>query len=362
VVGGGPAGLSTALELRRYGLAAVMIERSGYDDVRVGEHLQPASVLKLRAISSNLPLESHFASAGVVAYWGGNDANHMDYFLHPGQHGLNLSRPRFDAEFARACESSGVAVMRCASLLCAERKGSTWDVEILADGAVTTMSPSVIVDATGRPATFARRQGARVRAHDRQVAMAAFGGGSNGEVPHTRSIVEAAEPGWWYGAPIDPKRGICMLVTDDDLLPRGVKSNLYAWWREQLSRTTQVRHWFRAFERSEPLLVRSARSQCLDVAHGIGWVAVGDAALALDPLSSQGIANALDHGTRAAASIAAYLAGEHSSLETFARDLQREYAAYRATRTRYYRLETRWRESVFWKRRHDDAVTAGNKD
>jgi flavin-dependent dehydrogenase len=352
------------MELARQGLAAVVIERSAYDDLRVGEHLQPTSVLRLRALSArvNLPLDGHFASAGVVAYWGSETANHMDYFVHPGQHGLNLSRPRFDAEFARVCESSGVTVMRSASLLRAVRNDSTWEAEILADGAATTLLTSVIVDATGRAATFARRQGARVRAHDRQVAMVAFGGGSNGKDPCTRSIVEAAEPGWWYGATIDRERRICMLVTDDDLLPRGTKSNLHAWWLEQLSRTMQVRHWFGTCEPSEPLSVRSARSQCLDVAHGIGWVAVGDAALAVDPLSSQGIANALDHGTRAAASIATYLAGEHSSLETFARDLQRKYAAYRATRTRYYRLETRWRESVFWKRRHDDTVAAGNRN
>jgi flavin-dependent dehydrogenase len=348
------------LQLRRHGLAAVVIERSAYDDVRVGEHLQPGSVLQLRAITSgsHLPLKSHHASAGLVAYWGADAANHTDYFLHPGQHGLNLSRPRFDAELACVCERSGATVRRSASLLRAVRNGSTWDVDILADGAVAMLSASIIVDATGRYATFARRQGARVRAHDRQVAVVAFGSGAS-EGAHTRSIVEAAESGWWYGAPVGPERSIWMLVTDDDLLPRGARSNLHAWWVEQLGRTTQVRHQFGGFEPSERLLVRSARSQHLDVACGSGWLAVGDAALALDPLSSQGIANALDHGKRAAASIAAHLAGDHSSLETFAQDLQREYATYRSTRTRYYRLETRWRQSAFWKRRHEAPLAAG---
>ena len=355
IVGGGPAGLATALELARQGLAAMVI--------RIGEHLQPASVLRLRAMNSrsNLPLDGHFASAGVVAYWGSEAASHMDYFLHPGQHGLNLSRPRFDAELARACELSGATVRRRASLLRAVRKDSTWDVEILADGAVTPLSASIIVDATGRAATFARRQGARVRAHDRQVAVVALGNRANGEVPHTRSIVEAAGAGWWYGAAIGPERSICMLVTDDDLLPEGTRTNLHAWWLEQLDRTTQVKHRFRAFEPSERLFVRSARSQHLDNGCGVGWLAVGDAALAFDPLSSQGIANALEHGKRAAASIAAHVLGDHASLETFARDLQREYAAYRSTRIRYYRLETRWRQSVFWKRRHEDVVTTSDE-
>ena len=86
IVGGGPSGLATAIELAAQGIVAVVVERSDYDDVRVGEHLKPSAVLQLRAISSKtkLPLDAHFASAGVQAYWGSASANHMDYFLHPG--------------------------------------------------------------------------------------------------------------------------------------------------------------------------------------------------------------------------------------------------------------------------------------
>jgi flavin-dependent dehydrogenase len=347
------------MELARHGVAAIVIERSAYDDLRIGEHLQPAGVLQLGAISSNssLPLDGHFACAGVVAYWGSETPNHMDYFLHAGQHGLNLSRPRFDADLARACELSGATVQRSTSFLRAVRKNSTWDVEIVVDGAVRSLPASIIVDATGRAATFARRQGARVRALDRQIAVVAFGNGSNGGVTHTRSTVEAAEFGWWYSASLGPARSICMLFTDDDLLPRGAKFNLCAWWLDQLSRTTQLRYRFGASEPSQRLVVRSAKSQHIDVASGTGWLAVGDAAMAFDPLSSQGIANALDHGKRAASSIAAHFSGDGSSLESFARQLQVEYAAYRTARALYYRLEMRWPQSMFWKRRREEAMT-----
>ena len=347
------------MELARHGIAAIVIERSAYDDLRIGEHLQPAGVLQLRAISSNsgLPLDGHFACAGVLAYWGSETPSHMDYFLHAGQHGLNLTRPRFDADLARACESSGATVQRSTSLLRAVRKTSTWDVEIVVGGAVRSVSASIIVDATGRAARLARRQGARVRAHDRQIAVVALGNGSNGEISHTRSTVEAAEFGWWYSASLGPARSICMLFTDDDLLPRGPKFNLYAWWLNQLSRTKQLPYRFRTSELPQRLIVRSAKSQHIDFASGNGWLAVGDAAMAVDPLSSQGIANALDHGKRAASSIAAHFSGDGSSLESFARQLQVEYATYRTMRARYYRLEMRWPQSMFWKRRHEEPRT-----
>jgi flavin-dependent dehydrogenase len=360
VVGGGPAGLAAAIELTGHGIAAVVIERSVYDDLRIGEHLQPAAVLQLRAIdpTSKLSLDAHLASAGVEAYWGSATANHMDYFLHPGQRGLNLSRPRFDADLARACESAGATVLRSASLTHASRTSRGWEVDLTVNGKARTCHVSLIVDATGRAASFSRSQGARVRAHDRQIAVVAIANDSNHQIDNSRSIVEAVEMGWWYGAPIDAARSICMLVTDDDMLPRGANSNQRAWWFEQLGCTAQLAHRFRNFQPSQRLIVRSARSQHLDPPCGIGWLAVGDAAMAFDPLASQGIAKALDHGKRAASSIAAYLSGDAMSLERLALDLRREYASYRATRADYYRIEMRWPQSVFWKRRNVEFVTS----
>jgi flavin-dependent dehydrogenase len=359
IVGGGPAGLAAAIELSALGISALVIERSAYDDIRVGEHLQPSAVLQLRAIESgsNLPLDIHAVSAGVEAYWGSETPSYMDYFLHPGQHGLNLSRPQFDASLARACELSGATVLRSATLTRALKRKAGWDVDITIDGKTRNCSASVIVDATGRAATFARSQGAKVRAHDRQIAVVAFENDSNNGI-NSRSLVEAAEIGWWYSAPIGPARSVCMLVTDDDLLPRGAHSDLYAWWREQLSRTARLAHRFRDTGSSHRLVVRSARSQRVEPAGGMGWLAVGDAAMAFDPMASQGIAKALDHGKRSAADIASHLAGETFLPERLALDLEREYAAYRATRAGYYRIEKRWPRSVFWKRRHEKPVTS----
>jgi len=352
VLGGGPAGLATAIALAKQGIAAWVVERSAYDDIRIGEHLHPSAALELHAIASalNLPLDAHLASAGVEAYWGAETPNHMDYFFHPGQQGLNLSRPRFDADLATGCEQTGATVLRRARLSRALRRSTDWEIDIAIDGKTRKCSASLIVDATGRAATFARSQGAKIRAHDCQIAVVAFEDGSNN---HNRSLVETAEIGWWYSAPICPTRSACMLITDDDLLPRGAHSDLYAWWLYHLNRTDQLANRFRNTGLSQRLVVRSARSQRVDLLCGPGWLAIGDAALALDPLASQGIAKALDHGKRAASAIAAYLGGDASSLQRFALSLEREYAAYRATRADYYRIEKRWPRSVYWKRQHE---------
>jgi hypothetical protein len=80
--------------------------------------------------------------------------------------------------------------------------------------------------------------------------------------------------------------------------------------------------------------------------------------MAFDPMASQGIAKALDHGRRVAADIASHVAGDASFLERFALNLEREYTAYRERRADYYRIEKRWPRSSFWKRRHENHMTS----
>jgi flavin-dependent dehydrogenase len=274
----------------------------------------------------------------------------MDYFLHPGQQGLNLKRPEFDADLARAARSRGAAILTSAVLTRAGRHNGRWYIDVNVGGRTRSLDVPVIVDATGRAATFSRLQGARTRAQDRQIAVVGFC--EHAETSCGRSLVETSPSGWWYRAPIGGGRCVCMLVTDDDALPQSGKPALEHWWQEELAGTEHVAGEGGVCKLSSALLVRSARSQYLERAHGEGWLAVGDAALAFDPLASQGIAKALDHGTRAAAQIASYLAGDGAALERFALQLRSDYAAYEKTRTGYYRLEARWPQSPFWQRRH----------
>jgi len=133
-------------------------------------------------------------------------------------------------------------LLRRARLSRVLKRSTDWEIDIAIDGKTRKCAASLIVDATGRAAAFARSQGAKIRAHDRQIAVVAFEDGSNND---NRSLVETAEIGWWYSAPVGPARSVCMLITDDDLLPRGAHSDLCAWWLDHLNRTNQLANRFR---------------------------------------------------------------------------------------------------------------------
>lgn len=87
---------------------------------------------------------------------------------------------------------------------------------------------------------------------------------------------------------------------------------------------------------------------------GDGWLAVGDAAASHDPLSSSGIARALDSGVRAGIALARV--GRDDSvgeavLHALAAAQHVATGQYLGTWSRYYQMEQRWPDSVFWRRR-----------
>jgi flavin-dependent dehydrogenase len=85
---------------------------------------------------------------------------------------------------------------------------------------------------------------------------------------------------------------------------------------------------------------------------GKGWLAVGDAALSFDPLSSQGLLNGLFTGLAAAEAANRYLRGAAHALTEYLQVIRGIRDAYQRHLALWYAAETRWPEAPFWQRRH----------
>ena len=106
----------------------------------------------------------------------------------------------------------------------------------------------------------------------------------------------------------------------------------------------------------------AAGGRRLAKAYGAGWVAVGDAAQCYDPLSSQGLVNALESGVRAAFAVHAALDGDLRHLRRYQTLLELEWLRYERMRRQYYLLEQRWPDSLFWQRRRDSSEARHRPD
>lgn len=361
ILGGGPAGLVTALRIVTGGGTAVVVERSRYDEIRIGEHLPPEGISLLRRAGFSGPGDdAHLRCAGVSAWWGGDAPHYMDYLFHPVGHGLNLSRPDFDSWLAEQCRSAGVHLLTGARLINVARTGRGWRAEVQCQDHIRTYEPRLIVDATGPSSAFGRMQGSSIEARDSQVGLIAFRNGRAGADPAGgRVVIESAEDGWWYFAPLRGGRCVCTFMTDADLLATTPGPAL-ARWEDRMHRTVHLRSCVDEYPVLTRVIVRSARSQRLDRMSGRAWIAVGDAAAVFDPLSSHGIAKSVEHGWQAADAALAYLGGAHAALERLSDRFAADFARYEQVRRGYYALEGRWSGAPFWRRRQSGGAASSS--
>jgi flavin-dependent dehydrogenase len=141
---------------------------------------------------------------------------------------------------------------------------------------------------------------------------------------------------------------IAALVTDADLAPAGPSARLPDRFREALARTRHTAARARGASLSGvPRLVR-ADSGVLLPAAGPGWRAIGDAAMATDPLAGNGVPRALRSALEAAGEIERALDGGASPA---ARDPAAGFADYLDRRGSIYLREARWPAAPFWARR-----------
>ena len=356
VAGAGPAGSVAALDLSRRGLSVALIEQDRYETRRVGETLPPMIRHQLTGLGiwerflECGPLESY----GIRTAWETASPRHQDFVQNPYGCGWHVDRARFDALLASAAAQAGAALFLPARAgSCNKGADGQWALDVAQGGATLSLSGRMLVDATGRKAMIASRLGAKADVADRLIGAVSFC--ENFELAQW-ALIEAVEEGWWYSVPLPAERSgaerenvagmVFAYMTDSDL------------WLET------ARKWDELFEDAPLTFERAGRrpiphpSQIVSAASvvrrpvtGPDWMAIGDAALAFDPLSGQGVFKSIETGTRCTSAIAKYCDGDLRALAEYETWVNETYCSYLSTRARFYSSVVRWPGSRFWKRR-----------
>lgn len=342
VVGAGPAGAAAAIWLTRAGCSTTIITRDSGRAIPRGETLAPAGLEALRVLG----VHDRFLSAAhrpcrrTCVAWGESELTTHDHLFRLHGNGWHIDRSLFDSMLVEKAEVAGARVVRSACVTGVERCDTFWRVRFLTDDCPLSEECDWLVDATGRRAMLARMVGARWIETDRLVAqIGRFASHSDRSADEGVLLIESAEHGWWYSVVSPDGTLLAAHVTDRDRTARGR-------WALELESTRHTGD--RA--RSSTLLHLSGCPASIGYrspAAGPGWVAVGDAVLAHDPLSGQGLVHALLTGLRGAEALC------RGETNTYAHARARECAQYLQARHDIYRLETRWARSAFWRRRQE---------
>jgi len=343
IVGGGPAGLAAAIFLAQAGVAVAMVTQPDRGGDKIGESLAPDScpILQQLGVWEGFLADKHLPCPGNRSAWGSADLTDYSFIGNPYGSGWHLDRLRFEARLAQRVKELGVEITIGRVLPQCQRSRGKWHLTIAPDNRVI-VAPFVM-DATGRNSWFARRQGVQRYLDDRQVGVAAFLEPRDRPIEDATSLVEATEGGWWYSALLPDGRLAAFRATDPDC-----RSDRRSWWRE-LAATRYTRDRARPYCDRASLKVVPANSSRLECFSGEGWLAIGDAAIAYDPLSAHGLTLALASARDGAKAI---LKGDSQAFSTYDRRLQAAYDRYSQMRREIYALEQRWPQSSYWLRRH----------
>jgi flavin-dependent dehydrogenase len=340
VVGGGPAGCAAAISLVRTGARILLVERSQQPAEKAGEVLDAAiySTLASIGIDTRLMGVETLTLAGRLTNWSSEDDIDANEILNPLGYGRLVRRSVFDRWLLDVARSVGVSVVVGARNVMAERNDGKWRLRF-EGGDIDRHDATcpLIIEATGRgPGVLGKGR----RLHlDQHVALIAY-------VPtppnsyDQRLIVEAVEEGWWYGALLPGHQTVIAFISEAWLFPRGTLARRN-WWCSNLRSTRLITRLAPTLEEGFALRAFPADSSIRQELSGPGWVALGDAASAYDPLLGRGVVLSLTKGSALArllcnydrsTAIAEYVAAERSS---FMKYIDERHSVYRSAAHRF---------------------------
>lgn len=349
IIGGGPAGTSTAIALAQSGQTVAILERSRYETVRVGETLPPAVRVLLSELGvwERFQADGHVPSPGIISAWGSPEIYDNDFIFNPYGSGWHLDRRRFDAMLALAAEDAGASVYLSTRVVtCTQQPSGCWSIEAICDGQPIVFQADFLVEATGRASSLVGKPATKRIVYDKLIGVIKYFFSPVGDC---RTLVEASESGWWYSALLPDNNLVVAYMTDADLLPRGPQPADV--WQERLQQVPHTLARIESCAANSSVKSIAAYSYQRNCVADTQWLAIGDAASAFDPLSSQGISKALQSGQAAAKAIQASQSS-CQSLNEYAADVEKSFDKYLQARAAYYNREKRWSSSIFWQRRH----------
>jgi flavin-dependent dehydrogenase len=342
VAGAGPAGAVIALQLARLGHRVVLIASRSSSRRHSSESLTPGVAEQLAFIDARDVLDASRP----------RPTSEIELRWHSGRYerrpemkaGYLVDRSRFDAELVATAGRTGVDIL-AADVRSAERHAAGWRLECDSGDGPLALSSRLLVDAAGRHGLLPKR--GRRRGH-RLLAVSGRWRGAG--VPSSIRLASSARC-WAWGAPMAADAYEATVFLDPRDLEAGGRS---------------IERRYRTLVDACELLDRAGAADLLGPvgacdatpyvdldAVGADFIKIGDAALAVDPLSSAGVQIAIQSGVAGAIAVHTLLSDGEDGLvaEFWANELTRRSRQHAAWSAEFYRAAAERFASSFWRSR-----------
>jgi flavin-dependent dehydrogenase len=349
VIGGGPAGATTAGLLAREGRDVLLLERETFPRFRIGESLMPATyhTFKRLGVLDKLEAGGFVRKESVRFYPPSGKAGAPFFFdeVEPAASAATwqVDRGRFDSLLLEHAVEQGARLLQPCSVVDLLQTGNQVVGVVATDenGARREIPARVVVDATGQNALISRRLRLR-KIDDRLQHMAFFTRYQGAHLDDGRdagaTLILHTRQGdsWFWFIPLPGGITSVGVVGHIDYLLKGRAGDPQQVFDEEKALCPALGERLTIALQTEPVQAQKDFSYISQRIAGDGWVMVGDAFGFLDPIYSSGVFLALKSAEFAADSIHAALAADDLSAAALGRHGQEYVAGMEALRRLIY--------------------------
>lgn len=346
IIGAGPAGLCAALRLQQLGYRVLLIERSPvWPRAQIGEALTPGVKNIIELLDANQALEKvpQLAHLPTRLRW---RCSTPEMVQHPNS--AVVDRAAFDAALLQLARERRVQVYQPACLTGVSGNPSAWQLKFTTPDGERQIQAHYVLDAYGRHGSSTQHIACAPRLSAIWVDLA------DANVPAelaNLTQVEAVEHGWLWGARLPSQRYRVMLLCDPTTPHKLMPGQPETWLRANCA-TSQLFASVAGLPFASRLQACSATPYLAYDSWQQGRLKLGDAAFALDPISSSGVEKAMRFSLQAVVAIHTIYHGKEASRHELAREFfhQRliETCARHTLWTQRYYQQAWCGDSAFW--------------
>ncbi len=356
IAGAGPAGTACALALAKYGYNIGLIDQTKKTSFQIGESIPGASIrllnrLGIHGISSLLKDKAYEPCLSNASAWGTDEWQYQDSIYNPEGGGWHICRQKFDESLRQQVRSVGCKLHmgKVDKISIVQDSRFNFDVTITATNNCKNIIRSKwLIDASGRSRIVSRNLGTYKKGKECDQMALVFWVNSSLEDQDLTTRVKSVEKGWWYTTKLPNNiRVMAFFGNPSDVSDLFKNKSII-----DVANKSQVL----PFELRDNNCILEVRVQKADVSLansivGNYWFSIGDAALTLDPLSSQGIFFALYSAIKCSETLVKIDENQMnfgSLKQKYHSIILDVYEHHQKFRKQYYNQEKRYASSDFW--------------
>lgn len=345
VMGAGISGLCATLRLLDLGYRVALVEQELFPRAQIGESLSPGihNIFEYLKVGHLLAHSDFYHDVPSQIVW---EQKASSVYPKAGQkNGVIVNRAVLDKSLLEAAKHRGAVVFQPAKVHTLHFSEDVWHLDIHAGYETIKLKSTIVVDARGKKGVPLHQ---KIQTAPTSIALWTH-------FPESyvgyETKVEAVSEGWIWASPIPQSGYRVMAFADTDAFKRQEPSRVYECMLKESSLLATLDH-SREITDLQTCTVQP-------YAHIAPWtqsyLRIGEAAFALDPLSSTGVEKAMRFALQAVVAIHTYLKnnGEPIAKAFYEEKLIESVLTHTHWTRTFYKTAWAHENESFWRKRSD---------